>query len=121
MPISSQLPVSLTRKKKLRVIISVVDRTRRKRLNGGRDRRRVNRPYVALKRKNGMSILSTRNAPIRKGSKTVVNRYTLSNEKELTEAMFPVPKKARLTKKENPRATRSSENVMLACCHYKML
>ncbi len=100
----------------MRVIRSVVERTRRKRLNGGRERRRERSPKVVLSKKNGIRILRMRKAAMRKGSKTVVNRYTLSREKELTEAMFPVPKKARFTKKEKPRATRSSENVILACC-----
>ncbi len=73
-PISNQLPESRTRKKKFKVITSVVDRTRRKREKGGSSKHRESNERADDNKKNGIKILKTRSAPIRKGLKTVVNR-----------------------------------------------
>jgi hypothetical protein len=114
-PISSQLPLSLTKKKKLRVIISVVEITNKKRLKGGNPNTPLTTPNTPLKRRNGIVIFKTINAPIKKGLKIVVKRYTEEREKELIDAMFPVPKKERLMKKRKKEAIRRSLEVK---CRY---
>ena len=43
---------------------------------------------------NGIMILRTRRAPCEKGLKMGIRRYTLSREKDETEAMLPVEKNA---------------------------
>lgn len=110
-PISSQLPLSLTKKKKLSVIMSVVDMTRRKRLKGGNARQRLMTPKMALKRKNGIMILKIMMAPMRKGSKMVVKRYTEEILKLEMDAMFPVPKNETLMKRRKNAAVLKSEDV----------
>ena len=73
-PISSQEPESRTKKKKFNVITSVVDKTRRKRENGGSSRHLDKSDRAEESKKKGIKILKMRRAPIRNGSKTVVNR-----------------------------------------------
>jgi hypothetical protein len=110
-PISSQLPESRTRKKKLRVITSVVERTSKNRENGGSSKHRDRRDRAEESKKNGIKILKRRREPIKNGSNTVVNRYTDSIEKDDIDAKFPVPKKAILTKNKKKLATRISVEV----------
>ena len=73
-PISSQDPESRTKKKKFKVITSVVERTRRKSEKGGNSKHLDKSERADDSKKNGIKILKMRRAPIRNGSKTVVNR-----------------------------------------------
>lgn len=66
-PISSQLPESLTRKKKFRVIMSVIDRTSRKSEKVGRSSSCASTPNTADSKKYGILCLKISNAPIAKG------------------------------------------------------
>jgi hypothetical protein len=91
-PISIQLPESLTRKKKLSVIISVVDSTSKNSENGFNSKHLDNNDSIEDRRKNGTNILNIRRAPIRKGLNIVVNLYTDSIENDAIDAIFPVPK-----------------------------
>jgi len=52
-----------------------------------------------------------RSAPWEKGSKTGIRRYTASREKEDTDAMFPVLKKADCRRKREKREMRASARV----------
>ena len=57
-----------------------------------------------------------RSAPCEKGLKTGMSRYTLSSEKEETEAMLPVEKKALCNKKRKKTAMRKSERASGRYC-----
>jgi len=59
----------------------------------------------------GTRILNIRSAPWEKGSKIGIRRYTASREKEETEAMLPVEKKADCSRKRKNRAMRKSGRV----------
>ncbi len=54
MPISNQLPESRTRKKKFKVMMSVVERMRRNRENGASSRHRESNERTDERRKNGI-------------------------------------------------------------------
>lgn len=110
-PISSQLPESLTRKKKFNVITSVVDSTRRNNEKGGSSNDLDRSDSTEESRKNGTKILNSSNPPIKNGSKTVVNLYTDSIVNEEIDAIFPVPKKAILRKKRKKLAILISLDV----------
>lgn len=58
--------------------------------------------------KKGINTLMIRSVPIKKGSNTVVNLYTLSKEKLLKEATLPVPKKATSIKNRKMSTARPS-------------
>lgn len=75
-PISNQLPLSFTRKKKLSVMTSVTHRLRRNKEKAGKSRIIDNAPKIEDKRAKGVRILSTNNPPIKKGLNVVVSLYT---------------------------------------------
>lgn len=60
---------------------------------------------------NGIRILRISSAPWENGLKTGISRDTLSREKDETEAMLPVLKKADWRRKRKKRAIRASEMV----------
>lgn len=75
-PISSQLPESVTKKKKFSVIISVVESTNKNNENGGSSRHLERSDNVEDNKKKGISILRMIRAAIRNGLNKVVNLYT---------------------------------------------
>lgn len=78
---------------------------------GATPRRRFRIPRFALMQANGVRSLRTSKAPWEKGLKTGSRRYTLSREKEETEATLPVEKKADCRRKRKKREMRVSERV----------
>ena len=72
-PISSQLPSSLTKKKKFKVITSVVARTIINKENGGRFSDLVRTPKIPVINMNGISNLIISKTAIKKGINIVVN------------------------------------------------
>ncbi|EPZ34957.1 hypothetical protein O9G_001687 [Rozella allomycis CSF55] len=96
-PISSQLPLSLTMKKNIKVITSTELITIRNKQNGGRDNFfEINESMEDIKKK-GIRILKETRVPIINGLNTVVSRL----------AIFPVPKKATLIKNMKNHEIRS--------------
>lgn len=98
-------------KKKLRVKTSLMAMTTMNRALGATPSLLLRTPKFALMRANGIISLSTRRAPCENGLKTGMRRYTLSSEKEETEAMFPVLKKADWRRKRKKREIRASDSV----------
>ena len=87
-PISSHEPSSFTIKKKLRVIISVVENTIKKRLNGASSKVLAKTPKTALTMKKGINKAKVTKLAIKNGSKIVVSRYTDFKEKLAKLATF---------------------------------
>jgi len=107
-PISSQLPESLTKKKKLRVITSVIDNTKTNKEKGGRSRLRARIPKIEERMKKGKLILKSKRAPMKKGLKIVTNRVIEATLKLEIDATFPVPKNPRFRKTRKKNAVRTS-------------
>ena len=89
-------------------MMSVVDSTNKNNENGGSSKQRDSKDKTDESRKNGINSLRTIKAAIKKGSKTVVNRYTDDMVNDEILAMFPVPKNAMLMKIRKKLAMRIS-------------
>ena len=75
---------------------SVVDKTSKNSENWGSSRHRDSKENIEESKKNGISIFNINRAPIKYGLNIVVNLYTEDIVKEEIDAIFPVPKNARL-------------------------
>lgn len=84
-----------------------------KRAEGATPRRRLRIPKFALMMANGIRIFRISSAPWEKGLKMGISLVTLSREKEETEAMLPVEKKADWRRKKKNSAMRASAVVRM--------
>jgi hypothetical protein len=89
-PMSSQLPSSLTIQKKLIVMTSPIAMTIMNRALGATPNCLFSIPRLAERTAKGTKILNMSSAPCDQGSNTGTSRETASSEKEDIEAMLPV-------------------------------
>src|ERR1700760_4480806 len=110
-PISNHEPSSLTTQKKWRVRKSLNAMTTMKSADGATPNRLLRIPRLAEINANGIKSFRIKSAPWEKGSKTGINRFTLSKLKEDTDAMFPVLKNADWRSVRKNRDIRASVRV----------
>jgi hypothetical protein len=111
LPISSHEPSSLTAQKKWSVRKSLIAITTMNSALGATPSLLFKIPKLAEINANGTISFNINNDPWENGSKTGISRYTASSEKEETEAILPVLKKADWIRVRKKTEIRASERV----------